>query len=789
MRWFRLGLLIAMIPAARAAEIHVSPDGNDGNPGTAAKPLATVTAAQRAARAAAGKPPVTVWLHRGIYHLPGPLCFTAEDSGCTYAAAPGESVVLSGAKKLSLQWTPFRNGIMQAKTPPGLVIDRLFVNGQLEWMARYPNYNAAALPFGGVAADAFSRERAARWKDPAGGFIHALHKGGWGGMHYRITGKETNGEVTYEGGWQNNRPSPPHPKNRFVENIFEELDAPGEWYHDGKAGILYFQPPANVDLPHAEIEAAGLRQLVEITGSRDKPVRKLVLRGLVFRHTARTFMETKEPLLRSDWTIYRGGAVVFTGAEDCAVEDCDFDRPGGNAVFLNQYNRRVVIRRCDIHDAGASGVAFVGDPQAVRNPLFHYGQTQAYAKIDKTPGPKTENFPGDCTVEDCLIRGIGTIEKQAAGVQISMSMGITVRHCSIYEASRAGINIGDGCWGGHLIEYCDVFDTIRETGDHGSFNAWGRDRYWKLGGAPAAELPALALLDTVKPIILRNNRWRADHGWDVDLDDGATNYQIYNNLFLKGGLKLREGFERKVWNNIAVNNSLHPHVWFENSGDEVTRNIWMGAYRPAIMHPQKWGREVDRNAFTGPDADRTKFADKGCDAHSLTGDPLFMNPAQGDYRVKDGSPVLKLGFVNFPMDQFGVRAPRLRSLARTPLAAAANPADSAPPTTKLGPPWRGALLRDWQGDEYSAIGVPADAHGLLVTQVADKSPAATDGLRASDFIERVNGREVRDVNGFLATLAQTAKDPVVTLTLVRDQQAATCRIHLEAARADHAPDR
>jgi hypothetical protein len=34
------------------------------------------------------------------------------------------------------------------------------------------------------------------------------------------------------------------------------------------------------------------------------------------------------------------------------------------------------------------------------------------------------------------------------------------------------------------------------------------------------------------------------------LDDGSSNYQIYNNLCLNGGIKLREGFYRTVENNI-----------------------------------------------------------------------------------------------------------------------------------------------------------------------------------------------------------------------------------------------
>jgi hypothetical protein len=94
-------------------------------------------------------------------------------------------------------------------------------------------------------------------------------------------------------------------------------------------------------------------------------------------------METKEPLLRSDWTIYRGGAVVFNGAEDCLIADCEFDQVGGNGIFVNNYNRRITVRGTHIHGAGASAICFVGDPNSVRNPLFEYHLTQSYADIDK----------------------------------------------------------------------------------------------------------------------------------------------------------------------------------------------------------------------------------------------------------------------------------------------------------------------------------------------------------------------------------------------------------------------
>ena len=82
------------------------------------------------------------------------------------------------------------------------------------------------------------------------------------------------------------------------------------------------------------------------------------------------------------------------------------------------------------------------------------------------------------TIHNNLIHDIGLVEKQTAGVQISMAMNITVRHNSIYEVPRAGINVSEGTWGGHIIEYNDVFNTVRESSDHGAFNSWGRDRFW-----------------------------------------------------------------------------------------------------------------------------------------------------------------------------------------------------------------------------------------------------------------------------------------------------------------------
>jgi hypothetical protein len=786
MGWFYLMLVsLALCPFVNAADIHVSPSGSDSHPGTASAPLRSLAAARDAARSLAGREAVTVWVADGVYYLPETLVFTPADSGSpqhpvTYRTRHEGQAVLSGGAKLELTWRPHGNGILKASTPAGLAIDQLFINGQNQRMARYPNYdkNKPTAAYQGYAADAFSRERAAQWKDPTGGYIHAMHRARWGGYHYRITGKDAQGDVTYEGGWQNNRQMGMHKDFRMVENIFEELDAPGEWYHQASTRTLYYMPEPGVDMGEARVEVVRLRHLIEFQGSLESPVRFITLQGFVVRHAARTFMDTREPLLRSDWAIYRGGAFMLTGTEDIRILDTEFDQVGGNAIFVNHYNRRTQIRGCHIHDTGGSGICFVGDPDAVRDPLFEYGQKNDLSMIDRTPGPRTENYPALGVVADCLIHGIGRVERQPAGVQIAMSRGLTIRDTSVYDCARAGINIGDGCWGGHLIERCDVFDTVLETHDHGSFNSWGRDRYWRSDHLTASQAavdqePTLPFLDAMETTVIRDSRWRCDHGWDIDLDDGSSNYDIYNNLLLHGGLKFREGFRRRAWNNIMVNNSFHPHVWYANSGDEFFGNIVMTEVK-GIRAPTNLatGKNVDKNLFFVADPRvKDKYAEQGWDLNSIAADPLFVDPAHGDFRVEDGSPALQLGFRNFPMDRFGVKKPALKAVARTPIIPEPGRSDQqpSPPALAQAAYWLGAKLRGLQGQEFSAFGVGKEDGGVVLVNVSENTAAADAGFKPNDLVQGLNGHKVSNIADLLTAYIQAGEAPL-TVQRVRDQK-------------------
>jgi hypothetical protein len=178
------------------------------------------------------------------------------------------------------------------------------------------------------------------------------------------------------------------------------------------------------------------------------------------------------------------------------------------------------------------------------------------------------------------------------------------------------------------------------------------------------------------------------------LDDGASNYEIYNNLCVGVSMKLREGGRRTIYNNIWVNGANSPcfHVGNEDNHDRYVRNITVmstsgmraehdldfsmgkgfGEIYTLIAPPARgrWLEEIDCNCFwsdlgefvarvTLRGGERRKYSleewrQLGFDRHSVFADPMFVDPANNDYRVKPGSPALALGFRNFEMGTWGL---------------------------------------------------------------------------------------------------------------------------------------
>ncbi|NWJ52740.1 MAG: PDZ domain-containing protein [Bacteroidetes bacterium] len=772
-------LLPTLLFAQKGSTLYVSPFGNDQAKGTLDQPFASVQKAlTKVAEIRKDNPlqPISILLRQGTYYLNQSIEITNKEAASKngtllISAYKDEKVILSGGQQLKLQWEPYKDGVFKAQMEKKLNFDHFFVDGKPQILARYPDYDASILPWHGYAEDILSAERLKSYKHAQGAYIHRMHSGLWGSYDFIIDSVDQKGKPFLTGGYQANRNNYGyHPKFGFIENVMEELNAPGEWFYDKENGIIYYKPIAGVVLSKAVFEASFLENILTIKGSRKQPVSNVEVKGITFQHTLRTFMKTHEQLLRSDWAIYRQGALLIEGAEYVSVENCNFEYLGGNAVFINNYNRNVIIKGNHIHDAGATAINLVGSPDAVRSPAFEYRLFVPLSEMDTLIGPKTPDYPALCNITENLIHDIGQIEKQSAGVNLSMTSEITVSHNSIYDVPRAGINICDGTWGGHDIAFNDVFNSVLETGDHGSFNSWGRDRYWhpdrKTMDQIVAQHPTLILADAYKPTRLHNNRMRCDRGWDIDLDDGSSNYIIYNNLCLNGGLKFREGFHRIAYNNILVNNSFHPHVWFQNSMDEFRNNIVCTEYKPIWI--SNWGQTIDQNLFPNKNA-LLKAKANGTDQHSLAGNPLFENPSKGDFSVRKGSLAFAIGFRNFPMNQFGVTIPRLKVLAKTPVIPDLVTIDEKDNDDQIIN-WRGAKLKRLKGlSEISATGMTHEA-GILIQSIGKNSPLIKIGIQPNDVILKVKKKETNSLSEFLSVYAEDTSSSSLKFTIWRNQQ-------------------
>ena len=757
---------------------YVSTNGNDSHPGTIRKPFKTIQKAL-----SQGGNHTEIILKQGIYYLGEPLILSPENikmESLKIQAEEGEKVIISGGKELSLQWKPWVNGIFTAKITKGLSFEQLYVNGDLQQMARYPNLNKNEI-LGGTAADAVAPERVKSWSNPVGGYVHGLISTQWGSIHHQITGKDADGKLNWEGGYQINRQYPLHQEYRYVENIFEELDSPGEWFLDKAQNQLYYYPHSGLDLKKAKIIVSQVNESLILKGTTDKKLKNITISGIGFQHNERTFMETKEPMLRSDWRMYRGGAVVLENTENIKIENCTFTNLGGNAIVVNGYNKDNRISGNHIHDIGSSGILILGKMDAVRSPIFSYSGFIAYKDLDLTPGPQSDNYPGNIRIDNNLIHDIGQIEKQVAGVNIDVASCILIDHNTIYNLPRAGINIGEGNFGGHILEYNDVFNTVLETGDHGAFNSWGRDRFWTSDVAYMDSLnlihPDMFLLDAQETTTIRYNRFRCDRGWDIDLDDGSSNYEIYNNVALQGGIKLREGFKRTVRNNIVINNSIHEHVWFQNSRDTVEGNLLMTAHAP-IRLPKAIQASINFNYYTDADA-MGNAQSMGWDSDGKLISIQFSNPEKGDYYITSGLPATSEPhyFKNFSIGNFGTQVAQLKAIAATPpFPELRMPKEGETESTV---DFLGAQLKNIQDiNEQSAYGL-ANTNGVILIKLSEESPFYKSGLKRGDVIIEMDGIGTHSVKELLNAYLLIQFKNETTVKIIRNQEPKEIKLKLK----------
>ena len=383
-----------------------------------------------------------------------------------------------------------------------------------------------------------------RWKDARGAVVRVWHPQSWFLNFFGVGSHDpTTGAFTFDsGGSQGGRVwcrcdqcdyvCPPERKKTpelasgswFIENVREELDSSGEWYYNTTTRHLYYWPngtDAHGPKPSEEVTLVvqTLQTLIRVGGG----AKDVEIHGVGFRDTAPTYMEKWGVPSGGDWALYPGGAVILNGTSNVSLMQCNFSRVDGNAVYIGGRNRDAAVIGCDFNWVGDSAIALWGESD----------------EWDATAGA----YPNNTRIVNSTFRELGINEKQSSAVFIAKSARTLIERNVMFNLPRAAINVNDGAMGGHLIRHNLIFNTCRESGDHGAINTWDREPFLHVekGGEPSLE---------PLPIVIEQNYITANYGSSqgVDNDDGSSWYRIKDNVFYSAdGFKMDYGGHDSVF--------------------------------------------------------------------------------------------------------------------------------------------------------------------------------------------------------------------------------------------------
>ncbi|MBN1465147.1 right-handed parallel beta-helix repeat-containing protein [candidate division KSB1 bacterium] len=661
---FIIGIMLSIGSVATAEEIsfYVSPSGNDNWSGRFAEPrdndgpFATFFRAQMAVRELAMDSlaqPVVVYFRGGVYNLDKKIFFLPEDSGTkeapiTYRAFEDEEVLISGGRQLT-GWRYMRDNQWVCDVPEGRTFQALFVNGERRYRASTPNdgfyrvkdpmegkdwpFHHYRYEFGFYPGDILSN-----WKNLQDVQVVLLHF--WSDARSpiesvdaktltvrlstpiwrRFTDDNTTAGARY-----------------FIDNVYEGMDEPGEWYLDRSQGKLYYLAFPDEDVAAAEIIAPFFDQLLIFLGSPMKReyVEHIHLHGFDFAYT--------------DWQLPPGdsgdhfaadmvpAAVEATGSRDISISDCSFEHIGSYGIGIYDGCRDVRINRNVLRDLAAGGIQISGGSASEDSLL------------------KTSQI----IVTDNVLFDLGRIYYSGIGILLMHASECRIAHNHIRDLYYTGISVGKE-WGykpsaafANRIEYNHVENA---------------------GQRLLSDMGGIYMLGISPGTVIRNNLVHGIYthgygGWGIYTDEGSSGILVEKNIVYdtkSAGFHQHYGRDNLVRNNIFADGGI-AQIMRSRDEDHLSfrfqRNIVY--WQESELLASSWRGDTSNfnfqdNLYYRRDGAPIRFLkssiaewqESGQDTASLFGDPQFVDAANGDFDLEETSPAFALGFE--PIDRTAI---------------------------------------------------------------------------------------------------------------------------------------
>lgn len=582
---------------------------------------------------------VVVQLGAGVHRIERPVAMSSPAGSLVLEPSPGAEATISGFRKVENWRVEGRKWV--AVLPPNLNPTQLFADGVRRLRPRVPKVG-----YGQIEATVEPLpENKGRGNDgfiyPAGTLdpawqnqedIEVLGWLDWSIVRGRIRNIDSatrtlrlRKPTEINDGWALFKPG-----YRFlVENVKEALDEPGEWYFDRPTHTLTYLPIAGEDPERTVVEIPVAPRLFQVGDagpeSRDITLRKLTLEGTTTETPAdgRFFYQAEADL---------DGAVLAENVQHFRIEHCTIRRTGEYAVKLGQGVMHSEVVHCTLYDLGAGGVMI--------------GQT---ARLD---GP---NVTAGCLVESNAILGYGRVHPAGVGLWIGQNANNTLRGNWIEDGYYSGISAG-WSWG------------YAPSGSH--HNLIENNTITRIGQRVLSDMGGIYTLSPSPGTVIRGNRISdvesfSYGGWGIYPDEGSTDILVENNVTWNTkseGFHCHYGRDNVVRNNVFALGRLglvQRSRQEEHNSVTLSGNILYGSVEQAVgtgYAGVPWeGAKYERNLWWRVGGGELKFGGlsfaewqaKGQDAGSRFADPLFRDPSAGDFRLREGSPALGMGFKPF----------------------------------------------------------------------------------------------------------------------------------------------
>lgn len=479
--------------------IHVSPDGNDANDGTAQSPLRTLEGARRAsAPLVAEGVDVTVLFHAGEYAFENGVEFTSADSGVKYCAAGDGEVIFTGSKKLNtnefepvsdlkiLNRLPYssRSKVYQMDlSEQGITLDMvdmtsgltvgnsadilgIYLNGKKQSLARWPNidYNIFenVIEMGGRARYAeneglcaefeYSEDNPSGWTNAQDAYIVGYLGTTFASEWAKIGSIDPAKKTIKLANWT---------QYGVVEgcrwaaiNLLEEIDIPGEWFIDKSTMMLYYYPAYPIDS----------NDILEISVLKEPFINAVNTKNV-------TFDGIKFKCTRND-------GINLLNTDAINITNCTLENIGGTGITI--FGKNTLVEACEIYNTGLYCVNVIGGSDTVtfesgknriaNNHFYQFNLNGSYGGNYAVSLGK--NSPGDVIgdiVENNIIHG----GWDANGIIYGGNEN-AIRYNEIYNVSRNVTDAGVIYSGRRFNEYGNTitYNYIHDFGPlHTSTNS------------------------------------------------------------------------------------------------------------------------------------------------------------------------------------------------------------------------------------------------------------------------------------------------------------------------------